>query len=382
MSLHGHFDVVGGISGDMSLGAMLDAFPELEGDLRSDLDACGVLPHVTIEVASTKVMGLVVRQAKVSVVPGAPPTHHWHDIRAFIENSACPPAVRDRAIAIFTGLAEAEAVCHGVAVDDVHFHEIADWDSLADIVGVASLIERCGVASWSCGALPLGNGTVMTAHGLLPVPAPATAELLKGYRLTADDELGERITPTGAAILRHLVTDPGAASAGGWLKATGVATGQRRLVKRPNILRLFVTETAEVGVGDLVQRLSFEIDDMTAEELSISLERIRQSEWVLDAGYQVGFGKKGRMRFTVDVLGRADHGEDLVALCFAETSTIGLRVDTCQRRVLTRLPAPEGAKRVRRPGGDTAKVESDRLASVPTLKARRRRVRDVEQDEL
>lgn len=381
MSLHGHFDVVGGISGDMALGAMLDAFPELEGALRSDLEACGVLAHVDLTVASGKVMGLMARQVTVGVIPGAPPTHHWHDIRSFLETSNGPPAVRDRAVAIFSGLAEAEAICHGVAVDDVHFHEIADWDSLADIVGIASLTVRSGISSWSCGALPLGNGTVMSAHGLLPVPAPAISQLIKGFRLAADDEQGERVTPTGAAILRHLVADPKAAPPGGWLAATGVSAGQRRLLKRPNILRLFVTEAPEDGVGNMVARLSFEIDDMTAEELSLALDRIRQPPWVLDAGYQVGFGKKGRMRFCVDVLGQAEHAEELIGLCFAETSTIGLRADTCQRRVLTRLEAPDGIKRVKRPGGDTAKIESDSLAAVPTLKARRQMSGGVERDE-
>ena len=381
MTLHGHFDVAGGISGDMAMGVLLDAFPALESGLRADLAACGVLAHVDIDISTTKVMGLVARHISVSVASDAPPTHHWRDIRAFIETSACPAPVRDRAIAIFTLLAEAEAVCHGVPVDDVHFHEIADWDSLADIVGIASLIERSGIRSWSCSDLPRGNGTVSTAHGLLPVPAPATAELLKGFRLFADDELGERITPTGAAILKHLVTAPMASAPGGQLKQIGTSAGKRRLEKRPNILRLFVTEAEQAGHGDLVARLSFEIDDMTAEELSIALDRIRQSELVLDAGYQVGFGKKGRMRFTIDVLGRADRQEELIALCFSETSTIGLRIDTSTRRVLPRLDAPAGTKRVARPGGDTAKIESDSLAQTPTLKARRKLTRDVERDD-
>jgi hypothetical protein len=381
VTLHGHFDIVGGVSGDMALGALLDAFPHLEEPLRADLRACGILDHTELQVTTGSVMGLRVRRTRISVLDGAPPTHHWHDIRAFLERADCQSDIRAHALAIFTHLAEAEAVCHGVDVEDVHFHEVADWDSLADIVGVASLVVRSEVKSWSCSALPLGNGTVMSAHGLLPVPAPATAELIKGFELKSDDELGERVTPTGAAILRHLVIEPKVGSSGGWLTTTGTGAGERRLKKSPNILRLFVTERPETGVGDLVTRLSFEIDDMTPEELSVALDRIRTHPSVLDAGYQVGIGKKGRMRFSIDVLAMNEHAEEAITLCFAETSTIGLRVDAHLRRVLTRLEAPPGIKRVARPGGNTAKIESDVVAATPTLKARRRNSGSVEQNE-
>jgi len=377
---HGHLDALGGISGDMALGALLDAFPDLEEPLRADLGACGVLDHVSLEVSAANVMGLQVRRVKVSVRGNAPPTHHWHEIRSYLEAATCPPEVRDHALAIFGLLARAEAVCHGVDVEEVHFHEVADWDSLADIVGVASLVARSGITGWSCSTLPLGSGTVMSAHGMLPVPAPATAELLKGFEFRQDVEPGERITPTGAAILRHLVHDP-ADRPSGRLTAVGTGAGERRLQKTPNILRLLVTEQPEEGNGDVVTRLSFEIDDMTPEELAVALDKIRAHPGILDAGYHVGIGKKGRMRFSVDVLAASSHTEDAIALCFAETATIGLRIDQPVRRVLTRLDGPDGVKRVARPGGNTAKIESDRVASTPTLKARRHMSADVERNE-
>lgn len=377
---HGHLDAIGGISGDMALGALLDTFPHLEDPLRADLGACGILDHVSLEVSTADVMGLRVRRAKVGVRGDAPPTHHWREIRSFLETAKCLPEIRAHALAIFELLAQAEAVCHGVDIEAVHFHEVADWDSLADIVGVASLVARCGITRWSCSSLPLGSGTVMSAHGILPVPAPATAELLKGFEVRQDAELGERITPTGAAILRHLVDTAGGRPAGR-LAAVGTGAGERRLLKTPNILRLLVTEPTEEGNGDLVTRLSFEIDDMTPEELAVALDKIREPSWILDAGYGVGVGKKGRMRFSVDVLAASGHAEEAIALCFAETATIGLRVDQPLRRILTRLDTPPGVKRVARPGGATAKIESDLVASIPTLKARRQRSADVEHHE-
>lgn len=380
MTFHGYFDAVGGISGDMALGALLDAFPHLEEPLRADLAACGILEHISLDLENAEVMGLRVRRARVTVRGDAPPTHHWHDIRAFLEAADCHPEVRGHALAIFGRLAAAEAICHGVDIEDVHFHEVADWDSLADIVGVASLVVRCGIGGWSCGSLPLGSGTVASAHGILPVPAPAAAELLKGFDLRQDDEPGERVTPTGAAILRHLVAGSGGAPSGR-LTAVGTGAGERRFRKTPNILRLFVTETPEAGEGDVVTRLSFEIDDMTPEEISVALDRIRAHPGILDAGYHVGIGKKGRMRFSVDVLTSSEHTEAAIALCFAETATIGLRIDEHVRRVLRRLDATPGFKRVARPGGATAKIESDIAAATPTLKARRRMSADIERDE-
>lgn len=381
MTLHGHFDIVGGISGDMALGALLDAFPHLEEPLRADLRACGILDHAELQVTTSSVMGLRVRRARVGVLNGAPPTHHWRDIRAFLERADCQSDIRVHALAIFTHLAEAEALCHGVDVDDVHFHEIADWDSLADIVGVASLIVRSGIKGWSCSALPLGNGTVRSAHGILPVPVPATAELLKGFRFGHDDEQGERVTPTGAAILRHLVIEPKAGPPVGWLSTTGTGAGERRLARHPNILRLLVSELSEQGEGDMITRLAFDIDDMTPEEISVALDRIRAQPGILDAGYQVGIGKKGRMRFSVDVLVAGGHEEEAIMLCFAETATIGLRVESHLRRVLMRLHGPSGIKRVARPGGNTAKIESDLVATEPTLKARRLKSGAVERNE-
>ncbi|MCP1168447.1 LarC family nickel insertion protein, partial [Limimaricola sp. ASW11-118] len=199
MSRHMHIDALGGLSGDMFAAAMLSALPEAAERLRADLHDAGLDEHVALDIAEIRKSGFAATQLSFDIAAEAPPTHHWSDIRRMIEATALRAPVKQAAIAIFTGLAEAEAACHGIAVERVHFHEIADWDSIADIIAAASLIDSAGAASWSCSELPLGGGRVRTQHGLIPVPVPATAHLLTGFRFVDDGVAGERVTPTGAA---------------------------------------------------------------------------------------------------------------------------------------------------------------------------------------
>jgi len=383
MTLHVHLDALGGVSGDMFLAAMLDAFPELETPLTDDLQAAGINQHVLFSVSRVRVNGLMAKQVDFRVSSDAPPTHHWRDIRRWLAELELPDTVRDHAIGIFSLLAKAEAACHGVAEDDVHFHEVADWDSIADIVGAASVITHCGAASWSVGALPLGQGTVQTAHGRLPVPAPAAAWLLKGFTMRQDGVEGERVTPTGAAILRYLIQDEAAMQPPGRFIASGSGAGTKRFEALPNILRVLAIEThREPDIGrDRICEINFDIDDMTPEEISLALDRIRAHEAVLDAGFQLGYGKKGRARFSVHVLARKDAEDMVAALCFAETSTIGLRAGRAERYILARQETDADARRLKsaqRPGGATAKIESDDLADIPTLRARRRTAQRAE----
>jgi uncharacterized protein (TIGR00299 family) protein len=279
--------------------------------------------------------------------------------------------VRDRAIAIFTGLAEAEAAVHGVAVDEVHFHELADWDSVADIVGAASLIEALGASSWSTGPLPLGRGRVVTRHGPLPVPAPATAHLLRGLAVHDDGIAGERVTPTGAAILRHLQPTAGL-PAGPWrLLSTGHGFGTRVLSGISNVLRVVTYERVESGRSDeRVAVIAFEIDDQSAEELAVGLEALRAAPGVLDVVQLPAFGKKGRLATQIQLLARPERLDAVIDRCFAETTTIGLRWRIETRAVLARevvsVAAPDrevAVKVVTRPdGGRTAKAEVDQVA--------------------
>ncbi|WP_370304043.1 LarC family nickel insertion protein [Pseudooceanicola sp.] len=366
MTGHAHLDLVGGISGDMFAASMLSAFPGTRDQLERDLSDANLTDWVTLRVCEVRKSGFAATQVGFEITPGAPPTRHWKDIRARLQGSALRPAVRAAAIDIFSGLAEAEAASHGIPVDKVHFHEIADWDSMADMVAAASLIVSTKIASWSCSDLPLGRGRVQTQHGLIPVPAPATAHLLTGFRFADDGGEGERITPTGAAILRHLLPSQDGRQAGLKLSGIGTGAGQRDMKGIPNLCRLMYFETASAA-ADLVGSLAFEIDDMTAEELAAALERIQTSRGVLDAGYTTGYGKQSRSRHTVTVLVEPARTDEIVDLCLRETSTIGVRIGSVRRRVLRCEPGLGGGLRapaVDRPGGATAKVARDEPVGV------------------
>jgi uncharacterized protein (TIGR00299 family) protein len=384
VSLHVHLDPVGGISGDMFAAAMLDAFPELEAALTSDLTAAGVLEHVRLVHARESANGIAARAFKLQHATDTPRrTHHYREIRAFLHCSSLDPRVLERAVAIFDQLADAEAAVHGIARDDVHFHEIADWDSIADVVAAASLIERCSARSWSCGSVPVGHGLVKSEHGLLPLPAPAAARLLQGFTTHVDKHPGERATPTGAAILRHLMAHNAQPRPAGVLARSGTGCGARRFDGLPNVLRALVVETAAVDahrpLHDRIGVVAFEVDDMTPEELAVALERLRACAGVVDASHQMRVGKKARTQFAVQLLCAPDAVDAVAAACFAETSTLGLRVDVTSRLILRRSADTlevEGTrypmKRAYRPDGSvTAKVESDALASLSGHRQRR-----------
>jgi pyridinium-3,5-bisthiocarboxylic acid mononucleotide nickel chelatase len=278
--------------------------------------------------------------------------------------------VRDHAVGIFKHLAEAEAEVHGIAVADVAFHEVGAWDSIADIVAAACLIVATGATTWSVGALPLGSGRVTTAHGLLPVPAPATAILLRGFEMLDDGIAGERVTPTGAAILRHLRDTAGTTPPSRRVMGrSGLGFGMRKLAGVSNCLRVLVFDDVAAGAGGSHRELGvieFEVDDQSPEDLAMGLDRLRAHKDIFDVVQMPVFGKKGRMMMHVRVLARSDAIDDAIAACFRETTTIGLRHHVVSGAALPRDireievdGATVRVKRVDRPGGRTAKAEAD-----------------------
>jgi hypothetical protein len=377
MSLAIRLDAVGGVAGDMFVAAMIDAQPELRDRVLAD--AAAVLPPGTgtpvLEPGTSG--GLHCLRFRLSEHSGH---HHHHahagfrDMVARIEASPLSQGTAGHAIAILRYLAEAEAAIHHVPVDEVHFHEIGDWDSLMDVTAAGSIAAALEGARWSVSALPRGDGLVRTRHGLLPVPAPATARLLEGFLWRDDGIGGERVTPTGAAILRHLVPVP-EARVSGRLQATGTGAGTREVPGQPNILRAIVFADA-VGRPDQedVIVLSFDIDDMTAEELGVSADRLRTTTGVRDLVLIPAIGKKGRPVYTFRLLVEPDQREFVTDACFMETSTIGLRWQTAHRAVLARAtsePGPVRVKTVIRPSGPGHKAESDDLSGISGLEARR-----------
>ncbi|MFT4730068.1 MAG: hypothetical protein ACI9UN_004590 [Granulosicoccus sp.] len=396
MNKHLHLDPVGGVAGDMFVAAMLDALPASVDSCWKDINDAGLFDHVDIALQTVQSHGLSAKHFHVSNKQNSVKrTGHYSDLKQWLEDGALQPAVKQRAMDILHELAAAEAFVHGVPIEKVHFHEVADWDSLVDVVAASSILERNSFVSFSCSPLPLGSGLVQTEHGKLPVPAPATAHLLIGMDVWDDGEAGERVTPTGAAIVKHVFAQSDGQvtfdtrKPAGKLVATGSGSGLRKLRQRPNILRVSVLQldTADkitFAKSDSVVEISFDIDDMTPEELSISLEFIRQSQGVIDASLLLGIGKKGRAVFHVVVLGSSESEASICDCCFYETTTLGMRVQHVERRVLKRegfeIQDALGHTRIKvadRRAKKTAKVESDDLSLISGLQARRSRARQL-----
>jgi uncharacterized protein (DUF111 family) len=303
-------------------------------------------------------------------------------IRDEFARAALPERVRAHAIALLDLLADAEAGVHGTTRDAVHFHELADWDSRMDVVAAGAIAAALDGAQWSATAPPRGGGTVRTAHGVLPVPGPATARLLEGYPWRDDGIAGERVTPTGAAILRHLVSAGAcdAGTAGGRLLAQGFGAGTRALPGVPNVLRVLVFEQRDAVADERVALVEFDVDDMTGEELALAADRLRAVEGAIDVSVGTRAGKKGRIVADFRVLARGTAADAVASACFSETSTLGLRVREERRRVLPRREVGVDAEGVHlrvkvahRPDGTTtAKTAHDDIAATPGLAARRR----------
>ncbi len=241
------------------------------------------------------------------------------------------------------------------------FHEVGAFDSIADIVAAAHLIAALEVQSWSVSALPLGSGRVRTQHGPLPVPAPATTLLLEGFSTLDDGIPGERVTPTGAAILRHLCgLEPGRGRPPGTIGRSGIGFGTKSLPGLSNCLRALVLDAAAASPPDRAELavIAFEIDDQSGEDLAMGLDRLRAEPGVRDVVQMPVLGKKGRMMAHIQALVQLESLEAAIAACFRETTTIGLRHHRVARAMLDReavTVAPEGrrvrVKVVDRPGG-------------------------------
>lgn len=390
--LHLHLDPVGGAAGDMFIAAMLHAFDDLTERVLADVAA--VLPAEVGRARLSEHVASGISARRFELVPvaegaasrqGAETT--YRAMRDLLERAALSDGTADAAGAILHRIAEAEAQVHDIPIDRVHFHEIADWDALMDVTAAGSICAALRGATYSLGALPLGGGLIETAHGKLPLPAPATALILEGYDWHDDDVPGERVTPTGAAILAH-VTDgrPSRTRPPARLRTTGSGAGTRVMKGLPNILRVSVFDKAADRMQqDSLIQLACDIDDMTGEELGAVVDRLREETGVVDLLMLTGQGKKSRPVVRLELLAHPDAADAIAARLFDLTSTLGLR-----RAVVDRLTLPRKSdsmdgvrrKRAQRPGGyETIKAESDDLADADTLDARRRRAMRAERDE-
>ena len=384
--MHIHLDAVGGIAGDMFIAAVLDAFPDLRDGMLAAIRSSGLPADIGLRVdehADHALTGLrfVVEEAHHLHAPGHKHTP-FREIRSMLERAPLDAGVRAHAINIFTRVAEAEGKVHGLATDDVSFHELGEWDSIADIVGAAFLIAALD-AQWSVSSLPQGRGQVKTAHGNLPVPTPATVLLLEGFDFHDDGVEGERVTPTGAAIVSHLHANRPHSPKSRRLLRSGSGFGTRQLPGMSNVLRLMAFEEAQQATEtDRIAELVFEIDDQTPEDLAIGLDKLRAHPSVVDVLQMSMFGKKGRVAMRVQILADPSDIENVLDACFAETTTLGVRYQVLERRKLRRRQTsvdadgrPVRVKIAERPGGPTVKAEADDLLKVIGDHSERERVR-------
>ena len=307
-------------------------------------------------------------------------------VRSHLANSALSPDIREQASSIITLLGKVESETHAVPLEDVEFHELGGWDTVVDCVAAVWLINALGRPSWSLGPLPLGGGTVETAHGRLPIPAPATLRLLEGLAIHDDGIPGERVTPTGAAILQHLRPTQTWTLPALTLAGTGYGLGSRELEGIPNLLRaLFFNRNESRMADESIGVIRCEVDDQTGEDLAHALERLRTVSGVRDVCYWTAVGKRGRMIAAIQILCEPDVLHQAALACLNETSTIGVRTAIETRRVLPRVMQvtqvdgrPVAIKRVTRPGGaQTAKIEFASLAESGGDFAERARIKRV-----
>lgn len=327
-----YLDAFSGLSGDMLLGALVDCgldFAELESAL-SSLPLSGYRLHHRRKTVS----GIAAVKFEVEVLESQP-ERHLSQIREMIDAAAgLNPGVKRRAIAIFEALAEAEAKVHHTTPEEVHFHEVGAVDSIIDVAGTAFGMERLGVGEMLVSPLPMGTGFARSQHGIIPVPAPATAELLLGFPVRIGDGAAEMVTPTGAAVLRALAR-PANLPLGFEVTKVGYGAGTRDLADRPNVLRMMIGRVRGSFDSDEMIEIAANIDDLNPQIYDHVVERLFAAG-ARDVTLTPAIMKKGRPAITIAVIAEAARREEIAHVMFAETSTIGLRFHPVSRLKLRR----------------------------------------------
>ena len=329
-----YFDCFSGISGDMTLGALVDAGCPL-GLLRDELKGLDVPGW---EISAEKVWKNGMAATHVSVHAEDTQTHRsLTTILAVLEKSKLAAAVRERASAIFRRLGEVEAAVHDVPIEKIHFHEVGAVDAIVDIVGACLGFSALGIERFACSALNVGGGTVKMAHGVLPVPAPATARLLLGKPTYSNGVQKELVTPTGAAIVATLCQTFGPQPPMR-MESLGYGAGTTDLEGQPNVLRIMVGESLEVSETEFdeeVRVIEANLDDLNPQVYGYLVEKALGAG-ALDVFTTPVQMKKGRPGTLLTLLCKPNRAKQLMDLVFAETTTFGLRSYTAQRRVLPR----------------------------------------------
>ncbi|NPV65755.1 MAG: nickel pincer cofactor biosynthesis protein LarC [Anaerolineae bacterium] len=345
-----YLDPFAGTSGDMLLGALLDAGWPLEA-LQTLVDSLGI-PGVTVFAARVEKRGLVGTHVRVNA-PESQPLRHPADLLTIIDRADALPSVRARAAAVITRLAEAEARVHGLAVEDVHFHEIGAVDTLVDVLGGVAGLAALGVEQIVSAPLPWSGGTVRIAHGVFPVPPPAVAVLLEGFPVTGVDVQGEMVTPTGAALITGLAESFGLPP-DMIVRRVAYGAGTRDWPDRPNLLRLVLGDAvdgaADAVVTETLTVLACNLDDMLPQWYGPLVEAALRAG-ALDVWLTPAHMKKNRPAVIVEVLCRPMDAARLRDLLFRQTTTLGVREYSVIRRALPRemrtVHTPYGEVRIK-----------------------------------
>ncbi|MCX6604671.1 MAG: nickel pincer cofactor biosynthesis protein LarC [Acidobacteria bacterium] len=341
-----YFDAFSGIAGDMTVGALIDAGANGDAVIEC-LNSLNL--GATYRYEKTKRRGMAA--TKFHVDGGQQKDHrHLPHIAKIIEAaSAISPLAQKNAIAIFIKLGEAEAHAHGIPMDRVHFHEVGAADSISDIVGACIAFELLGVDEIACSPINVGSGLVETEHGTLPVPAPATAQLLINKPIYSKGPAMELTTPTGAAIVATLATHFGSLPAMS-IRSTGLGAGTADFKVQANVLRAVIGERTAATEATSVNVLEANIDDASPQVLGYTMDRLFAAG-ALDVALQPIQMKKNRPGSLLSVIAKPEDTDALAAIILRETTTIGLRITTAERRVAARrfihVDTPWGAVRMK-----------------------------------
>jgi hypothetical protein len=329
--LHAWLDLGAGVAGDMLLGALVDAGAPLD-DVQGVIDTA--LPGAVRLTSSTvRRAGLRATKVEVEVLAGDQPHRRWSDIRHLLERSGLADRVRDSALAVFACLADAEARAHGIPAEEVHFHEVGAWDSIADVVGSCAALDLLGITSVTAGPAALGSGATRSAHGEMPVPVPAVLELSRGWDVVSGGS-GELATPTGMALVRGLASEcrplPPLR-----VQLTGVGAGTRDTPGRANVVRVVVGTPADRLAGERLWVIEANVDDLDPRVWPDVLARL-MAAGAADAWLTPILMKKGRPAHTVSVLSEPSLAPSLRDLLLTLTTTFGVREYAVNRLALER----------------------------------------------
>lgn len=324
-----YLNMTSGISGDMTLALLIS----LGADKDKISNILSKILNQKVELCLETVWRQAVACNKLNIkcsIEGEP-FRHFSDIKKMIESAECKDSVKTNAIKSFEIIAEAESKVHGIDIEEVHFHEIGAVDTIIDLLGVSIALDDLGIKKISSNIVPLGTGFINAAHGLMPLPAPATLKILHNIPVNKLDVEGELVTPTGAAILKTYVSDFTNLYTGKIIKDS-YATGEKEFNGVANMLQGIILEN---GYSDEIIQISTNIDNMTGEHLGFLYEKLMEQK-ALDVTFIPAFMKKNRPAYIVNIILSEKDKENMIYTLFKYSSTIGMRIEKMNRITMTR----------------------------------------------